>query len=72
MAEINKAGGHAVGIAADAADTKSMDSAFEAIAKEMPGLKLAAAVYNVSAGYAIKPFLETKVEDFDASVSGNA
>ncbi|ORY56060.1 uncharacterized protein BCR38DRAFT_356196 [Pseudomassariella vexata] len=70
--EINSSGGKAIGISADAADVASMDSAFESIKTDMAGLRLAAAVYNVSAGYGVKAFLETKVEDFDASVTGNA
>ncbi|KAI8634217.1 NAD(P)-binding protein [Xylariaceae sp. FL1651] len=69
--EINKAGGKAVGISADVADPKSMESAFEAIKKDLPGLKLAAAVYNVASGYAMKPFLELKPEELDDSLSGN-
>jgi NAD(P)-dependent dehydrogenase (short-subunit alcohol dehydrogenase family) len=72
VTEINNSGGKAVGISADVSNVKSLDTAFESIAKELPGLKLAAAMYNVSAGFAIKPFLETKVEDFDASMDGNA
>lgn len=72
VSEINASGGRALGVSADAADVKSMESAFESIAKELPDSKLAAAIYNVSAGYALKPFLEASVEDFDASVSGNA
>ncbi|KAI0137226.1 hypothetical protein BJ170DRAFT_48957 [Xylariales sp. AK1849] len=72
VTEINASGGEALGISADAADVKSMESAFESISKKLPGLKLATAVYNVSAGYSLKPFLEASVEDFDASVTGNA
>ncbi|KAH8677341.1 hypothetical protein BX600DRAFT_506388 [Xylariales sp. PMI_506] len=72
VSEINASGGRAVGICADAADAASMDAAFKSIGQEMSGLKLAAAVYNVAAGYGIKPFLEATPEDFDASISGNA
>ncbi|KAI1656573.1 NAD(P)-binding protein [Daldinia decipiens] len=72
VAEINKAGGKAIGISADTSDVKSVDSAFEKIAKELPGFKLAAAVYNVGAGFQRKPFLELSVEDFDVAVGGNA
>lgn len=49
-----------------------MKSAFDTIKKELPDLKLAAAVYNVSAGFGIKPFLEFKLEDLDSSLKGNA
>ncbi|KAI1418281.1 NAD(P)-binding protein [Hypoxylon sp. FL1857] len=72
VAEINKAGGKAIGISADTSDVKSLDSAFETIAKELPGYKLAAAIYNVGAGFQRKPFLELSVEDFDGAIAGNA
>ncbi|KAI0124491.1 NAD(P)-binding protein [Hypoxylon sp. NC0597] len=72
VADINKAGGKAIGISADTSDVKSLDSAFEKIAKELPGYKLAAAIYNVGAGFQRKPFLELSVEDFDIAVAGNA
>lgn len=72
VAEINGRGGKAIGIPADTSDDTSVKSAFEAIKKELPGFKLAAAVYNVGAGRGIKPFLELKIEDLDASLKGNA
>jgi NAD(P)-dependent dehydrogenase (short-subunit alcohol dehydrogenase family) len=72
VAEINQAGGKAVGVISDVTDPKSVESAFKTIWKELPGLKLAAAVYNVSSGYMIKPFLELKPEDLDNSLSGSA
>ncbi|KAI5863486.1 NAD(P)-binding protein [Durotheca rogersii] len=72
VAEINQSGGRAIGISTDTSDVKSVASAFEAITKELSGLKLAAAIYNVGSGYKRKPFLELDVEDFDASVNPNA
>ncbi|KAJ8128562.1 hypothetical protein O1611_g5070 [Lasiodiplodia mahajangana] len=72
VSEISQAGGRAVGVTADVTDVKSMESAFNTIKKELPDLKLAAAVYNVSSGYMIKPFLELKPEDLDNSLSGSA
>lgn len=70
--EINKSGGRAVGIIGDAADAKSMDSAFDFIKKELSGLKLAAAIYNVASSFKVKPFLETSVDDdFDTSYCAN-
>ncbi|RWA06063.1 hypothetical protein EKO27_g9048 [Xylaria grammica] len=72
VSEINQAGGKAVGISADVTDTQSMGHAFDAIKKELPDFKLAAAVYNVASGYMIKPFLELKPEDLDSSLSGSA
>jgi hypothetical protein len=44
--EINQAGGKAIGITSDAADLSSISSASETIKKELPGLKLAAAIFN--------------------------
>ncbi|KAI5928058.1 short chain dehydrogenase [Camillea tinctor] len=72
VAEINKAGGKAIGISTDATDQKSVDSAFETIKKELPGHKLAAAVFNAAAGFARKSFLELTVEDLNTSLTGNA
>ncbi|KAL2135223.1 hypothetical protein VTI74DRAFT_9315 [Chaetomium olivicolor] len=72
VSEIKQHGGEALGISADTSDPQSVASAFETIKKELPGKELAAAIYNVGAGYAIKPFLELKPEDLDASLSSNA
>ncbi|KAI1364287.1 NAD(P)-binding protein [Xylaria arbuscula] len=72
LSEITQSGGRAVGVTADVTDTKSMDSAFQTIKTELPDFKLAAAIYNVSSGYMIKPFLELKPEDLDSSLSGSA
>ena len=72
VTEINGSGGKAIGIPTDATDATSVKSAFDTIKKELPDLKLAAAVYNVSAGFGIKPFLEFKLEDLDSSLKGNA
>ncbi|KAI0161559.1 NAD(P)-binding protein [Xylariaceae sp. FL1272] len=71
VSEINHAGGKAVGISTDVADTKAMESAFQEIKTQLPGLKLAAAIYNVASGYAFKPFLDVKPEELEASLSGN-
>ncbi|KAH7155213.1 short chain dehydrogenase [Dactylonectria estremocensis] len=68
VAEIKKAGGHALGISTDVADAASVNSAFETIKKELPGSKLAAAIFNVSGGFAKKPFLELKPEELDDSL----
>ncbi|KAI1422087.1 NAD(P)-binding protein [Xylaria sp. FL1777] len=72
LSEITQAGGRAVGVNADVTDSKSIGDAFDSIKSEFPGFKLAAAVYNVSSGYLIKPFLELKPEDLDDSLSGSA
>lgn len=65
VSEIKQSGGHAVGISADVVDPNSVNSAFETIKKELPGSKLAAAVYNVSGGFVKKPFLDLKINDID-------
>jgi NAD(P)-dependent dehydrogenase (short-subunit alcohol dehydrogenase family) len=48
--QINAAGGKAFGIAADATNKEALKQAFATIEKELPGLQLAAAVYNVRPG----------------------
>lgn len=68
--EIEQSGGKAFGISTDAADPKSVESAFATIKKELPDSKLAAAVFNVSSGFARKPFLELTQSDLDASLDG--
>ncbi|KAJ1338507.1 (S,S)-butanediol dehydrogenase [Microdochium nivale] len=72
VSEINSAGGKALGISADAADAQSVGAAFDKIKAELPDHKLAVAVYNVSAGFVRKPFLELSVQEFDASIEASA
>lgn len=69
--EINKSGGKAVGISTDVADAKSISSAFEKIKSELPGLDLAAAVFNVGGRFVRKPFLELSEDDFVAGYEAN-
>jgi NAD(P)-dependent dehydrogenase (short-subunit alcohol dehydrogenase family) len=66
--EINASGGKAFGFEADAANPKAVDAAFNQIAKELPDSKVAAAVYNAGAGFAVKSFLDLKVEDLELSL----
>ncbi|WQF81772.1 Putative short-chain dehydrogenase/reductase SDR, NAD(P)-binding domain superfamily [Colletotrichum destructivum] len=66
--EIKQAGGQAFGLTADATDEAAVNVAFETIKKQLPGGKLAAAIYNVNGGFARKPFLELKREELDASL----
>ncbi|KAI0191863.1 NAD(P)-binding protein [Astrocystis sublimbata] len=68
---INDAGGKAIGVVADAGDRASLDAALETIAKELPDHKLAAAIYNASAGFKPKPFVEIEPEELDASINVN-
>jgi NAD(P)-dependent dehydrogenase (short-subunit alcohol dehydrogenase family) len=73
VAQINKAGGKAIGISADATDESSLASAFESIKKEFENLQLVAAIYNVrpNSRPSRKPFLELNLEDLDISLNGN-
>ncbi|KAK4162229.1 hypothetical protein QBC43DRAFT_322062 [Cladorrhinum sp. PSN259] len=71
VSEIKSSGGQAIGISTDTSDPASVASAFEQIKKEFPEKNLAAAVYNVGAGYAIKPFLELQPSDLSASLTHN-
>lgn len=71
VSEIKQQGGEALGITTDTADPQSVASAFETIKRELPDKKLAAAIYNVGAGLAIKPFLELTPSELDASLSSN-
>lgn len=72
VTEINSSGGRAFGVPTDATSAASVRSAFQTITKELHGLKLAAAVFNVSAGRSVKPFLELQLADLDTSLKGNA
>src|SRR6201996_2175384 len=73
VAQINKAGGRAIGITADATNESSLASAFESIKKEFQDLQLVAAIYNVrpNSRPSRKPFLELNLQDLDASLNGN-
>jgi NAD(P)-dependent dehydrogenase (short-subunit alcohol dehydrogenase family) len=71
VAEINAAGGKAVGISADVSSPESVENAFARISKEFQGKKLAAAVYNVSGRLARKPFLEATLEDYESSFASS-
>ncbi|KAM0293826.1 hypothetical protein ACHAO9_001512 [Fusarium lateritium] len=68
--DIQHAGGQAFGVAIDATDISSLDSAFETIQEALPDRKLAAAVYNVNAGFARKPFLEMGLDDLQTGLNG--
>lgn len=70
--EIKASGGKAIGVAADVARPDAMLSAFETIQKETKGSKLAAAIYNVNSGFAMKPFLDTKLEELELALDGQA
>lgn len=72
VTEINSSGGRAFGVPTDVTSAASVQSAFQAITKELNGSKLAVAVYNVAAGRSVKPFLELQLADLDTSLKGNA
>ncbi|CAI4214189.1 unnamed protein product [Parascedosporium putredinis] len=65
--EIESAGGRAFGITADATDESSLTSALETVKQKLPGATAAAAIYNIGAGFARKPFLDLKAEELDKS-----
>jgi NAD(P)-dependent dehydrogenase (short-subunit alcohol dehydrogenase family) len=73
VAQINKRGGRALGISADATDESSLASAFEVIKKEFGNLQPVAAIYNVAPNLrpTIKPFLELNLQDLDTSLHGH-
>lgn len=71
VAEINAAGGKAIGISTDCADGKSVKNAFEQLKKELEGATLAAAVYNVGGRFIRKPFLELSEEEFESGWEAN-
>lgn len=72
VTEINNNGGKALGVQADTSDPASVKAAFQTVAAELSGLKLAAAVFNVGAGMSFKPFLELQLEELQTSLKGNA
>ncbi len=69
--EIKKSGGHAIGISTDTTDPKSVAAAFETIQKELPGQKLAAAIFNASGGMSRKGFLELQLEELQLALRAN-
>lgn len=69
--EIEAAGGRAIGISTDVADSASVKSAFEKLEKEMGGAPLAAAVFNVGGSFIKKPFLELTEEEFLSGMDAN-
>lgn len=73
VAQINAAGGRAIGVPADATDEASLASAFDTIKKEFENLQLVAAVYNVRPNLrpSRRPFLELTLKDLDVSLDGN-
>ena len=65
MDEIKKSGGTAHGISTDLTDAKSVSAAFEKIKAELlPGLGLAAAVFNGGGKFVRMPFLDLSEEAF--------
>lgn len=70
--EINSAGGKAIGISTDTADSAAVKAAFEKL-KGTEGFQgsLAAAVYNVGGRFIRKPFLELSDEEFETGWKTN-
>ena len=72
VSEIVSGGGKAVGVSTDVTNAQSVTDAFASIGKEFgPEPKLAAAVFNLSGGFARKPFLELTQKEFDAGYEFN-
>ncbi|TGJ78520.1 hypothetical protein E0Z10_g10240 [Xylaria hypoxylon] len=69
ISKINLAGGRAVSVNAHIVDSHAMKYAFKEIKKQLPGFKLAAAVYNVASNYSKRPFLKLTPKDLDDSLS---
>ncbi|KAH8601312.1 short chain dehydrogenase/ reductase-like protein [Bisporella sp. PMI_857] len=69
--EINSSGGQAIGISTDVSSPESVKNAFGEIKKEFKGKKLAAAIFNVGGSFLRKPFLETKLEEYEAGYKAN-
>ncbi|KAK0747543.1 hypothetical protein B0T21DRAFT_379569 [Apiosordaria backusii] len=72
VSEITSSGGQALGISADTSDADSLASAFKTIKDQFKDKQLAAAIYNVGAGFAVKPFLDLTPADLESSLSSNA
>ncbi|KAK4574560.1 hypothetical protein LTR86_001401 [Recurvomyces mirabilis] len=64
--EINKNGGKAIGISTDISDEKSVKAAFDKIKQEYKDAPIAAAIFNASGRFVMKPLLEISVDDFGA------
>lgn len=72
MQEINSSGGQAVGISTDVSDAKSVQAAFDQIAKQFPSSQVAATIFNSGGGFARKPFLELTEEEYAAGLDSQA
>ncbi|KPM43778.1 hypothetical protein AK830_g2807 [Neonectria ditissima] len=69
ISEITQAGGSVLGIPTDVAITSSVNSAMDQINTEFgPGVRVAAAIYNVAGKFTRKPFLDQDVEEFIGSL----
>lgn len=69
--EINKAGGHAVGISTDTSDAASVNNALKVLKEQIGQGKLVAAIYNVGGKFIRKPFLELNQEEFESGWDAN-
>ena len=72
VTEIEKAGGRAFGVSADASSEDSVADAFGAIKSKIAGAKVAAAIYNVGSPLNKKPFLELNHDEFEIGFKVNA
>jgi len=65
---IKSAGGIAASFPTDVSDEKSVQAAFAGVAEKLPGA-VEVAIFNASAGFVRKPFLELKTHDMERSLS---
>lgn len=56
----------------DIVEPTSVTAAFEKIREQVGNAQLAAAVYNVGAGYVVKPFLELSLKEYTGGFESNA
>uniref|UniRef100_A0A8H7N0D6 Uncharacterized protein n=1 Tax=Bionectria ochroleuca TaxID=29856 RepID=A0A8H7N0D6_BIOOC len=56
VAEIKNSGGQAIGLTADVNDPASLKKAFETVKEQLPGSRLAAAIFNVNGDFRGSPF----------------
>lgn len=70
--EINSNGGQAFGISTDVSDAKSVNAAFDQIAKKFPSSQVAATIFNPGGGFVRKPFLELTEEEYSTALDSQA
>lgn len=67
VAEINKAGGHAMGVSTDVSSEDSVRAALQKVQAEHKDAACAAAIFNASGPFSRKPLLEMTPAEFEQS-----